>query len=42
MDEGVLIIGKVVGWSGGVLKGLTSADNRWGAWLVFRFFFAVG
>ena len=39
MDGEVLIIGKVVGWSGWVPKGLISVDARFGPRLFFWSFF---
>ena len=43
MDGEVLIIGKVVGWSGWVPKGLTCGEGPQGAWsLIFTLFFDGG
>ena len=39
MDGEVLIIGKVVGWSGWVPKGLPSCESRYGPRLFFWSFF---
>ena len=39
MDGEVLIIGKVVGWSGGVPKGLRCVSLQWGPWSFFLAFF---
>ena len=43
MDGEVLIIGMMVGWSGGVPKGLVSSNSRWVAVITepgfFEFFF---
>ena len=42
MDGEVLIIGRVVGWSGWVPKSLTCGEGSQGAWLCFTSFFGEG